>query len=34
VRTHATKMKQAVGPVELRQFYANVNTLGWMGRPN
>jgi homocitrate synthase NifV len=24
VRTHATKMKRAVGPVELREFYANV----------
>lgn len=24
VRTHATKMKRAVGPLELREFYANV----------
>jgi homocitrate synthase NifV len=34
VRTHASKMKQSVGPVELRRFYANVSALGCSGRPN
>lgn len=34
VRSHATKMKRAVGPVELRQFYANVNLLACSQRAN
>jgi homocitrate synthase NifV len=34
VRSHATKTKRAVGPVELRQFHANVNLTGYAGRPN
>lgn len=34
VRKHATKMKRTVGPVELRQFHANANTLACSGRPN